>query len=119
MRAAAAESRAIYTGLSEQLAFARAELEAEIREPLFTEDEKRQLQEVAKSGAMGREMDEFADDVRRGDADWESFIRRQDGREQLLEGFIERAQEEHEDEARAAMDEAEFPDDVEDPRPGR
>ena len=119
MRLAAEEARAVFAELRQGIAVARAELEAASREPLFTEEEKRQLQEVANSGAMGSRMEEFAEDVRRGEADWESFIRRQDGRDELLEGFMEKAQDEFADDAQAAMDAAQFPDDVEDPRPGR
>ncbi|PUA79769.1 hypothetical protein [Nocardioides currus] len=116
VRRAAQESRLGYAELHAELAMARAELDAARAQPMFTQEEKEQLQEVARSGAMGRDMQEFAEDVRRGDADWESFIRGQDGRTALLEGFVDTAQEEFGEEAEAAFAESEAPDDVEDPR---
>lgn len=104
MRAAAAQSRATYAELREELSLARAEVDAAARAPLFTDEEKRQLQEVARSGAMGPQMEEFAQDVRRGDADWESFIRGTDGRRTLLESFVSTAEVEFAEEARQAFD---------------
>lgn len=119
LRAAARESRATYADLREEIAVARVEVDAARRVPLFTEEEKRQLQEAARSGAMGRRMEEFAEDVRRGDADWESFIRGEDGNRVLREDFVSTAQEEFGGDARAAFAESEAPEDVDDPRPGR
>lgn len=119
IRRAAQESRAGYAELRGEIAMAREEIEAAQARPMFSEEEKHQLQEVAQRGDMGREMKEFAEDVRRGEADWESFIRGRDGRTALLEDFLTTAQEEFGDEAEAAMAASEAPDDVEDPRPGR
>ncbi len=116
-RRAAQEARATFAELRTEIAAARAEVAAAQRVPLFTEEEKRDLQEVARSGAMGREMEEFAEDVRRGDADWESFVRGQDGRDRLLGGFVDRAQDRFGEEAATAFAESEPPPDVEDPRP--
>lgn len=112
-----ARLQAEYTRMRVEIAEARAELAAQAAEPLFTEEEKKQLQEVAESGRMGARMAEFANEVEQGDADWESFIRGRDGREGLLHGFLERAEEEFGDEVEQALVESEPPPDIDDPRP--
>jgi hypothetical protein len=117
-RRAAQEARATFAELRTEIAAARAEVAAAQRSPLFTEEEKRELQEVARSGAMGREMEEFAEDVRRGEADWETFIRGQDDRERLLGRFVDQAQDRFGEAAAAAFAESDAPSDVDDPRPG-
>lgn len=119
IRRAAQESRAGYAELRSEISAARAEVDVARAQPMFSAEEKGQLQDVAQSGAMGRQMQEFAEDVRRGDGDWESFIRGQDGRTDLLEGFLTAAQDEFATEAEASMAASEAPEDVEDPRPGR
>ncbi|WP_370247655.1 hypothetical protein [Nocardioides sp.] len=114
VRAAIAQSSA---ALSEQLARGRAELDADRARPLFTDAERRELQEVAEGGAMGPRMREFADAVRRGEADWDDFVRRQDGREGLLEDLVQESQDRFGEEAARAFAASEAPEDVVDPRP--
>lgn len=119
VRRAGQASRAGYADLRTEIAMARAEVDAAQAQPLFSEEEKRQLQEVAQSGAMGQQMREFAEDVRRGRADWETFIRGRDGRTELLHDFLTTAHLTFGEEAEAAMAASDPPDGVEDPRPGR
>lgn len=116
-RRAALEARAVFAELRDEIAIARAEVTAAAQAPILTEEEKRELQEVARSGAMGRDMEEFAEDVRRGDADWESFLRGRDGRDRLLGGLVDRAQDRFGEQAAEAFAASEAPDDVDDPRP--
>lgn len=116
-RQAAQEARAVFAELRGEIAMARAEVTAAAQTPLLTEEEKRDLQEVARSGQMGREMEEFAEDVRRGDADWESFLSGRDGRDRLLGGFVDQAQDRFGEQAAEAFAASEAPDDVDDPRP--
>lgn len=113
---AAAAHRAASAELHELLAEGRAELEAARREPLVTDEEKEQLQEVALRGDMGRDMQEFAHEVRRGRGDWERLLRGQDGRHDLLRAFLDRSQAEHGERVRQAFADSEAPPDVEDPR---
>lgn len=118
-RAAAADAAAALHDLRVELSVARVELDAALAAPILTEEERRQLQDVARSGEMGRDMQQFAERVRSGEADWESFLRGRDENTGLLNGLLERAQREFGDEAAAAMAASEPPEDVEDPRPGR
>ncbi|RYB94501.1 hypothetical protein EUA93_09190 [Nocardioides oleivorans] len=99
------------------LAAAREELAAARSRPLLTEEEKRELTEVAARGDMGRDMQEFARDVRDGDADWESFVRRTDGRSELFREFVHRSEERFRDEVEEALVTSEPPPGVDDPRP--
>ena len=62
---------------------------------------------------------ELAEDIDRGEADWERFLRGHDGRRELLEQMVEAAQDRFGEEARQAFADSESPSDVEDPRPGR
>jgi hypothetical protein len=117
-RRAAQEARAVFEELRTEISLARAEVTAAMQTPLLTDEEKRELTEVARSGEMGRDMEEFAEEVRRGDADWESFVRGRDGRERLLGTFVDRAQDRFGEQAAEAFAASEAPDDVEDPRPG-
>lgn len=121
LRRVAEEIAAARSGLRDAVSEARAELEALRRQPLFTDEERRLLQETAQRGEMGPQMREFSEEVRRGNADWESFVR---GRDQsnrgLLEGFIQRSEDLHSEEAAEAFAAAPPPEDVEDPRiPGQ
>lgn len=105
------------TRLRAELAEARERLDAERRRPLLTEDEKKELTEIADRGDMGRDMQEFARRVRDGDADWESFVRRSDGRTELFQEFVHRSESRFEDEVEEALVTSEVPPDIEDPRP--
>lgn len=111
--AAAAHARAVFAELRQEVAVARAEVDAASRQPLLTKEEREQVQEVARDGAMGREMQDFAREVDRGGADWEDFLRGRDGRRDLLESFTRRAVEDVSDEALRAAAEAR-PDDADD-----
>ncbi|WP_345267362.1 hypothetical protein [Nocardioides nanhaiensis] len=119
----AEEIAAARSGLRDAVSAARAELEALRRQPVFTEEEKRLLQETAQRGEMGPQMREFSEEVRRGNADWESFIRDRDRDPEsrgLLEGFIQRSEDLHAEEAAEAFAATPPPEDVEDPRiPGQ
>jgi hypothetical protein len=103
--------------LRADIAAAREELAAARSRPLLTEEEKRELTEIAARGDMGREMQEFAREVDEGRADWESFVRRTDGRSELFQDFVRRSEERFEDEVEEALVTSEPPPDVADPRP--
>jgi hypothetical protein len=103
--------------LRADIAAAREELAAARSRPLLTEEEKRELTEIAARGDMGREMQEFAQEVDEGRADWESFVRRTDGRSELFQDFVRRSEERFEDEVEEALVTSEPPPDVADPRP--
>lgn len=103
--------------LRAELAAAREQLEAERRRPLLTDEEKRQLTEVAERGDLGRDMEHFAREVRDGTADWESFVRRTDGREGLFQEFVRRSEEQHADELEEALVTSEPPPEVAGDRP--
>lgn len=113
-RAAIATARA---RLHADLAEARVRLEAARRRPLLSEDEKRELTEIAARGDMGRDMQEFAREVEEGTADWESFVRRADGRQHLFREFVHRSEARFADEVEDALVASEPPPDVDDPRP--
>ena len=103
--------------LHADLAEARVRLEAARRRPLLSEDEKRELTEIAARGDMGRDMQEFAREVEEGTADWESFVRRTDGRQQLFQEFVRRSEERFAGEVEDALVTSEPPPGLEDPRP--
>ena len=103
--------------LHAELAAARGRLEAERRRPLLTEQDKRELTEIAARGDMGRDMQQFAREVDEGRADWETFVRRTDGRRELFREFVRRSEERFEDEVEEALVTSEVPPDIEDPRP--
>lgn len=116
LRAAEAEIAASRVQLRAALTAGRAELEELARRPLLDEQERRDLQEAAGRGDLGREMQEVADDVRRGATDWEQVLRGGGGYRRALESFVERAQDEHGERLATAFAQAPAPDDVEDPR---
>lgn len=118
LRAAEADIAASRIQLRAALTAARAELEELARRPLLDEQERRDLQEAAQRGDLGREMQEVADDVRRGAADWDQVLRGGGGHRHALESFVQRAQDEHGERLARAFAEAPAPDDVEDPRRG-
>ncbi len=103
----------LHAGLAE----AREELEALQRRPLLDEDEKKQLSEIAERGDMGKDMQEFAREVRDGRADWESFVRRTDGRDGLFQDLVHRSESRFSDEVEEALVESEPPPGLPDPRP--
>jgi hypothetical protein len=105
------------TRLHAELAAARERLEAERRRPLLTDQEKRELTEIAARGDMGRDMQQFAREVDEGLADWEGFVRRTDGRSELFREFVRRSEERFEDDVEEALVTSEPPPDIEDPRP--
>jgi len=111
-RAAIATARA---RLRADLAQARERLEADRRKPLLTAEEKRELTEIAARGDMGRDMQGFAREVERGDADWESFVRRTDGRSELFREFVHRTEARFADELEEALINSEPPEDDDDP----
>ena len=117
IRMAAADLRSAFAELRADLAVERAALDAAMAEPILSEQEKRELQETAQRGDMGPEMREFAEEVRRGNADWEDFVRGRDEHSGLLEELVTTAQERFGDEAVQAMEDFEPPEDEPDPRP--
>ncbi|CAB4695042.1 MAG: hypothetical protein F2667_03350 [Actinobacteria bacterium] len=117
--AASAAARSALTDIRGELVAARAELDVALRQPLLSPEERKALQEAAERGDMGREMRGFADDVGRGEADWESFLRGDDDRGALLAGFVQRSEIEHGERLGAAFADAPAPSDVDDPRPPR
>lgn len=114
---AAENARAVSAELRTQLAAMRAELDAARAQPILSQEDKEQLQDAARDGRMGDEMREFAEDVRRGRADWESFVRGEDEHASLLAELIRRGEEEDGERLAQAMAESDPPPDVDDPRP--
>lgn len=102
--------------LTEALAAGRAELDELRRGPLVDADDRRALQEAAERGAMGREMQDFADEVRRGRADWEQMLRGQGEHGSLRDAMVQRAQDERGEELAQAFADSPAPRDVDDPR---
>ncbi|UUZ61520.1 hypothetical protein [Nocardioides sp. B-3] len=90
---------------------------AERQRPLLTEDEKKELTEIAARGDMGRDMQEFARQVRDGRSDWESFVRRTDGNADLFREFVRRSEERFRDEVEEAPVNSEPAPGAENPRP--
>ena len=116
---ASAEVRTQRGEMRESLAQARAELDAARSEPLLEPGERDDLQQAAREGRLGEDMAEFADDVERGEADWETFLRGE-SRPQLLHAFVERTVEEHGDELVSAAAEMGPPEEGEQgEEPGR
>lgn len=105
--------------LRSSLREARTELEALRKRPLLEPREKEELTAIAERGEMGKELREFAREVKRGSADWESFVRRTDGRADLFQDLVHRSEVRFGDDVKATLESSEAPPDVEDPRAGR
>lgn len=119
LASASAEIARTSAELRTELVRARAELEEQLRRPLLDEQERRDLQEVARRGVLGPEMQDVAREIEHGRADWDQVLRGQDEHRTALAAFLERAQAEHGDRMAEVMAQTPAPDDVDDPRPGR
>jgi predicted phage gp36 major capsid-like protein len=117
LAAASAAVRAAHQAMREVLAEARAELDEAMREPLLTEDERRQVQELAERGSLGPEMQKVAEQVTDGEADWEQVLRDRDGAfAGPLAAFTDRASREHGPRLERAFAESDPPPGTDDPR---
>ena len=92
-------------GLTASLADLRATVEQMNARPLLSDEEEQALEEQARSGELGEDMQTLVEKIRRGEATWEQVFSGESPHATLLQGHLTRMVEEHQDDLALAFEE--------------
>jgi hypothetical protein len=92
-------------GLTASLADLRATVEQINARPLLSDEEKQALEEQARSGELGEDMQTLVEKIQGGEATWEQVFSGESPHATLLQGHLTRMVEEHQDDLALAFEE--------------
>jgi hypothetical protein len=92
-------------GLTASLADLRATVEQINARPLLSDEEKQALEEQARSGELGEDMQTLVEKIQGGEATWEQVFSGESPHATLLQGHLTRLVEEHQDDLALAFEE--------------
>lgn len=95
------------TELLATITAARTALDRRRATPVHTPDERAQLQEDARNGLLGRQMQELAERIERGEDSWPEVFEGTSPHTELFHEHLARMVEEHGEEIRQAVEEDE------------
>jgi hypothetical protein len=97
--------RAAWQELQQTLANARTALDRVRAQPVHTADERRELQQDAASGALGRDMQRLAEHVEAGRTSWGDVFEGTSEYSDLLTTHLDRMVEENQEMLKRAIEE--------------
>lgn len=104
-----AEILAAIAQAQEELTASLADLKVSVEEltsrPLLTEEEKRELEEQAESGALGEDMATLVGKIKDGEDTWERVFSGESPNGALLQSHLTRMVEEHQEDIALAFEE--------------
>ena len=92
-------------GLTASLAGLRATVEQMNARPLLSDEEKQALEEQARSGELGEDMETLVEKIQAGETTWEQVFSGESPHATLLQGHLARMVEEHQDDLALAFEE--------------
>lgn len=92
-------------GLTASLADLRATVEQMNARPLLTDEEKQALEEQARSGELGEDMETLVEKIQGGEATWDQVFSGESPHATLLQGHLTKMVEEHQDDLALAFEE--------------
>lgn len=92
-------------GLTASLADLRATVEQMNARPLLSDEEEQALEEQARSGELGEDMETLVEKIQAGETTWEQVFSGESPHATLLQGHLARMVEEHQDDLALAFEE--------------